>query len=263
MNPEDEFRGRVAVVTGGGRGIGRSTSLLFAERGSRVVVVDRDGNAARQVASEIAGARGEALSIEADIAREADTIAMVSAAVARFGRIDFLFGNAGIHRAGTVLSSSIETWDEVLAIDLRGAFLSSRACIPAMLDAGGGAIVFTSSDSIVQTAAAEASYTTAKHGLVGLARSIAVDFGRAGIRANVVVPGVTDTEGLREVFSSGGRTPDVEIARAASLSPLGRIGKPREVAEVVTFLCSERASFVTGATILVDGGMTIAYASEQ
>jgi 3-oxoacyl-[acyl-carrier protein] reductase len=236
--------------------------LLFAERGARVVVVDRDGNSARRVASEIVEARGEALPIEADISGEADTTAMVADAIARFGRVDYLFANAGIHRAGSVLSTSLETWDEVLGTDLRGAFLSSRACIPSMLEAGGGAIVFTSSDSVVQTAGAEAAYTTAKHALIGLARSIAVDFGGAGIRANVVAPGVTDTMGLREVFSSGGRSPDAEIDHAATLIPLRRIGEPREIAEVVTFLCSDRASFVTGATVLVDGGMTVAYAAD-
>ncbi len=259
MQPEGEFRGRVALVTGGGRGIGRSASLLFAQRGAQVVVVDRDGDAAGRVASEIVEAGGMALPIDADISQEADTERMVSVGAARFGRLDYLFANAAIYRDGSLLSSTVASWDEVLGVNLRGAFLSCRACIPHMLNVGRGAIVITSSDSVFQTAAREASYTTSKYALIGLARSIAVDFGRDGIRANVVVPGVTNTPGLREIFSSGGLSLEAEMSRAAAMSPLGRIGEPGEVAEVVTFLCSERASLVNGATILVDGGMTIAY----
>jgi NAD(P)-dependent dehydrogenase (short-subunit alcohol dehydrogenase family) len=250
------------LVTGGGSGIGRAASLLFAERGAQVAVVDRDGDAADRVVSEIVEAGGEAVSIPADISREADTKRMVSDAVDRFSRLDYLFANAGIHRTGSVVSTTIDSWDEVLGVNLRGSFLSSRACIPHLLEAGGGAIVITSSDSAVQTAADEAAYTTAKHALIGLARSIAVDFGPEGIRANVLIPGVTNTPGLHEIFSSGGRSPDSEIRHAAALSPLRRVGEPREVAEVAAFLCSDRASFITGAAILVDGGMTIAYPAD-
>ncbi len=259
MHPEPEFRARVALATGGGSGIGRSASLLFAERGAQVVVVDRDGDAAARVVAEIVGAGGEALSIQADISVEADTMRMVSDAVERFDRLDYLFANAGIHGTGSVLSTTIDSWDEVLGINLRGSFLSCRACLPHMLEAGGGVIVITSSDSAVQTATEEASYATSKHALIGLTRSIAVDFGPRGIRANVLVPGVTNTPGLEEIFSSASQSSDSAVRHAAALTPLRRIGEPREVAEVVTFLCSDRASFINGATILVDGGLTIAY----
>lgn len=259
MDVGPEFRDRVVLVTGGGRGIGRSAALLFAERGARVVVVDRDGESARQAASEITSTGAEALALEVDISDEAGTIRMVSDAIDRFGHLDVLFANAGIHAMGSVVSTSIEAWNDVLGVNLLGTFLSTRACIPPMLRAGGGAIVITASDSVVQTAEAEAAYTTAKHALVGLTRSIAVDFGMAGIRANVVVPGVTDTPGLRTIFSSEDRSLEGEIEHAATLSPLGRIGAPREIAEVAVFLCSDRASFMTGAMVVVDGGMTITY----
>lgn len=254
-----EFAARVALVTGGGSGIGRAASLLFAERGARVAVVDRDGEAATRVVAEIVLAGGEAVSIQADISVEADATRMASVAVDRFERIDYLLANAAIHGVGSVLTTTIDSWDEVLGVNLRGSFLSCRACLPHMLAAGGGAIVIVSSDSAVQTATDEASYATSKYGLIGLTRSIAVDFGSRGIRANVLVPGVTDTPGLHQVFASASQSSDAAVGRAAAMTPLRRIGEPREVAEAATFLCSERASFINGAMLLVDGGMTIAY----
>lgn len=226
------------------------------------MVVDRDFEAADVVARSIADKGGSAFPVVADVSNEADSERMASTAVERLGRIDFLFANAAVHGVGTVSSTTVEDWDEVIAVNLRGPFLSSRFCLPHMIDSGGGVIVITSSDSTVTTGRSEPAYASSKFGVIGLVRSIAIDFGADGIRANAIVPGVTDTPGLRQVFSAVGESAEEAIKRAASLSPLGRIGAADEVAEAVVFLCSNRASLFTGATIVVDGGMTITYGGD-
>lgn len=258
---DDGHRDRVVVVTGAGSGIGRAACLLFAKRGARTVVVDRDAHAAARVSEEITIAGGASFDVAADVADPRDVDRMASQVFVRFGRIDYLFANAAIHGSGSVLSTSIESWDEVVGVNLRGAFLSTRACLPYMLESGGGSIVITSSDSAIRTAADEAAYATSKYAVIGLARSIAVDFGWRGIRANVLLPGVTDTPGLRRILSTDGGSTEAGVAHAAGLTPMRRIATPQEPAEVVAFLCSDQASFINGAMIVVDGGMTIAYPS--
>ena len=257
-----ELSGGVALVTGGGSGIGRATAHAFAEQGAIVVVVDRNGDSAKTVAKEVRESGTQALAVTADVSVEDDCNRMATETAAAFGRIDYLFANAGIHEFGTVLSTPIEVWDKIVAVNLRGPYLSARACLPHMQIAGGGVVVITSSDCAIRTSPEAAAYTVAKHGVIGLARSIAVDFGNLGIRANVVVPGVTDTPGLTSWYSVGDRNPASSMAQAAMLSPLQRVGQPEEVAQVVTFLCSQRASFITGATILVEGGMTVTYGAD-
>jgi NAD(P)-dependent dehydrogenase (short-subunit alcohol dehydrogenase family) len=255
-----EFVDKVAVVTGGGRGIGRAAALTFAREGAAVAVVDRNGQLADEVAAEISGiSRG--LAIMADVSKAGDIDAFASVITESLGGIDFLFANAGAPQpAGALLDVSPETWDQQIAVNLSSVYLSARSCLPSMISRGGGSIIATSSDCAVRTCAEAASYVAAKHGVIGLVRSIAVDYGPVGVRANVVVPGVTETPGYYEWNSAGEKTPDSQARRAIAISPLGRLGQPKDLAEVVVFLCSTKASFITGATVMVDGGMTLTYA---
>jgi NAD(P)-dependent dehydrogenase (short-subunit alcohol dehydrogenase family) len=258
-----EFGGKVAIVTGGGGGIGLATAEAFAEQGASVLLVGRDPAKTAAAAERIRSRGLSASSYAGDVSREADCVAFAAQAEHEFGRIDFLFANAALMWPwGDLLSTTPDEWNRMIGTNLTGAFLSARVCVPVMIRGGGGVVLVTSSDCAIRTCGHNVAYNASKHGMIGLAKSIAVDFGQHGIRANVIVPGVIETPGLHTAYSVPGHTPESDMAKAAALSPLNRVGQPREVAEVATFLCSSRASFVTGATILVDGGMTVTYGAE-
>jgi NAD(P)-dependent dehydrogenase (short-subunit alcohol dehydrogenase family) len=257
-----ELEGRVAIVTGGGNGIGRASAELLAARGAAVTVLDWKAGAAEAVAQGIAAAGGRALGLAADAGSEADLDRAIGRTLEAFGRLDIVFANAAVHRFGTVLTTSPEDWDRMIGVNLRGPFLLARAALPHLIAAGRGAFLATSSDCAVRTCAQSVGYVASKHALIGLVRSIAVDFGPQGVRANVVVPGVTDTPGLHGWYSTEGHDPTAGMAKAAALSPLGRVGVPDDLAETVAFLASDRAAFITGATIVVDGGMTVTYGAD-
>lgn len=251
-----DFSGKVVVVTGGGSGIGRACAREFATRHAAVAVVDRDVEHGKEIVAEIRSADVSAEYFNCDVTHAAQVERLTSDIVSRFGGIDVLVNNAGIQRYGTVVTLSEQKWDEVLNTNLKSAFLVAKYAIPAMLARGGGSIVITGS---VQSAAAQrnsAHYVVSKHGLLGLARSIALDFGRQNIRANCVLPGAIDTPMLRWAANLDSN-PDRVLEACDSLHIRGRMGTAEEVARVIVFLASDLASFVTGAAINVDGGLLV------
>ena len=258
-----DFSERVVLITGS-RGMGRRIAATMGGLGADVAIVDIHEGFAAKAAEDARGEGARAIAIAADVALPDQVDAAVDRTVSEFGRLDYLVATAAIQYfdVGTILDTTPDQWDKTLAVNLTGVYNCARACIPHMEAVGGGAIVATSSDCAVRTCIHSAAYIASKLGLIGLIRAIAVDHGKQHIRANVIVPGVTDTPGLREVYGSGGRSLEDQLKGTAALSPLGRIGTPQDIAGAVAFLCSDEASFITGVELPVDGGMTVTYGAE-
>lgn len=252
------FEGKVALITGGGNGIGRATALAFATRGARVVVVDQDGASAERVAATIKQQGGDALSITADVTKSADVAAYVKETLDAHGRIDIFFNNAGIEgKIAKTAEYDEEVFDKVIAVNLKGVFLGLRHVLPAMLEQGTGAIVNTASVAGVVGTPGMPAYCASKHAVIGMTKVAAGEVARNGIRVNAVCPGPIDT---RMIHSIEGQIdpddPEAVNARYQASLPTGRYGTVEEIANTVLFLSSDLASNITGAQYVVDGGRT-------
>ena len=240
--------GKVALVTGGGSGIGRQACLVFAREGAQVVVCDVAVEGGQETVGQIEQAGGQAMFIRADVAQAAEVEALVAKTVETYGRLDCAYNNAGIAgRTARVADDSEQNWERILAINLKGVWLCLKYEIAHMLTQGGGAIVNTASDAGLIGLRRAGAYVASKHGVVGLTKTAALEYAKANIRVNAVCPGPIDTPMLREASER-------VIDAMATAQPNGRLGQPREIAEAAVWLCSDAASFVTGHPMPVDGG---------
>ena len=248
---------RVAIVTGGGRGIGRATAECLAEAGAKVVVGDVNAANADAVADAIAAAGGRAFGAHLDVASETSAESLASEAVKRFGRIDVLVNNAGIGLYTSLVETTLEQWNRVLAVNLTGIFLCSKYCVPVMQENGGGSIVNIASVRALATTARTTAYTATKGAVIALTKAMATEFGDDGIRVNCVLPGAIDTDMMRENLAEDGLTLEEGAAASVQKTPMRRLGAGRDIANAVAFLASDDASYATGAAFVIDGGRSV------
>jgi NAD(P)-dependent dehydrogenase (short-subunit alcohol dehydrogenase family) len=253
--------GKVALITGSGSGMGRSAAELFAREGAKVVVTDVADAAGNATVDAVRAAGGEATYVRADVSRWADCEAMVHCATETYGGLHVLYNNAGVFPGddGGVLDTPESTWETVMQINLKGVWLGCRAGIPAMIASGGGSVVNVASFvALMGAATAQIAYTASKGGVLSMTREIAVEYARQGIRANALCPGPIETPLLAELLSDPARR-----ARRMVHIPMGRLGRAEELAKAALFLASDDASFMTGASLVVDGGITAAYVTPE
>jgi NAD(P)-dependent dehydrogenase (short-subunit alcohol dehydrogenase family) len=246
--------GKSAIITGGGSGIGRAAAVVFAREGARLIIADVAEQGGRETVDMVHGKGGEAQFIRCDVAKAADVEALIASAVKAYGRLDCAFNNAGIGgKQRKTADYDEEEWDRIMAVNLKGVWLCMRAEIKQFLaQASPGAIVNTASAAGLIASHSMPAYTAAKHGVVGLTKCAAIEYARTGIRINDVCPGIIDTPLVADMIA---QIPKL-AGRLDGLEPVGRKGRPEEIAEAVAWLCSDRASFVTAASISVDGGIT-------
>jgi NAD(P)-dependent dehydrogenase (short-subunit alcohol dehydrogenase family) len=246
-----ELEGKVALVTGGTSGIGRETAVLFAKAGAKVVVAGRRELEGEQTIELIRAAGGEGLFVKTDVSRASDVEGLIQKAVETFGRLDIAFNNAGVEGVlSPIVRQSEEDWDRTIAINLKGVWLCLKYETKQMLhQGGGGAIVNMSSVTGLVGSAGASAYSASKHGVIGLTQTAALENAKSGIRINAVCPGFTESPMADRLF----RVPGVQ-KYIVSCHPIGRLGRPAEVAEAVVWMCSDRASFMTGQSLVLDGG---------
>lgn len=252
---------KVALITGGGSGIGKASCLLFAREGAKLVVVDLKKESADATAEEIKKAGGQAASFAANVSMEKEAAAMIDFAEKTYGRLNIAFNNAGVFhpKDESVTTTTEEIWDFVIDVNLKGVFFGCKYAVPAMLRAGGGSIINTASFVAVMGAAVpQIAYTASKGGVLAMTREIAVEFARQNIRANSLCPGPVETPLLAELLADPARR-----NRRLVHIPAGRFARAEEMASAALFLASDEASYVTGSTFLVDGGISAAYITPE
>jgi NAD(P)-dependent dehydrogenase (short-subunit alcohol dehydrogenase family) len=250
---EGRLNGKVALITGGASGIGRATALLFAQEGASVAIADFNRQSAQAVVQEIAGYGGRSIFEPADVARTNDCQRAVERTLRELGGIHVLFNNAGIIRRASVVELSEADWDRVMAVNVKSIFLMSRQVIPIMEKTGGGSIINMASGWGLGGGPKAAVYCASKGAVVLLTKAMAIDHGPQGIRVNCICPGDTDTTMLRDEAQQLGE-PTERFLTESARRPLGRVGKPNEIAQAALYLASDAASFVTGTALVVDGG---------
>lgn len=259
------LEGKVAIVTGAGSGLGRAIALRFAREGATVLCTDVDAAAAQNVAAAIAADGGAAAGLAVDVTRAEDTERMAAETLHRFGRIDVLMANAGIAGVGSITSTTRETWDRVLAVNLTGVWLSNKAVVPAMQSQGSGCVINQASIGGLVGFSGIMPYAAAKAGVIGMTRQAAVEYASANIRFNAICPGtvvtplVTRTYEERGGIAIGSNQTLAEALKAnAARYPLGKLGEPEDIAGMAVYLASDEARWITGAVFAVDGGYTAA-----
>jgi NAD(P)-dependent dehydrogenase (short-subunit alcohol dehydrogenase family) len=251
----------VAIITGAGSGMGRVAAHMFAAEGATVVLADVTHGTAQAAADEVRAAGAEAIGVAADVSKEADASNLVAEAVARFGRLDVLYNNAGIMPSEdhSVVDTDVETWDRVMAVNLRGVFLGCKYAIPQMArnvePTGGSIINIASFVALVGCSVPQDAYTASKGAVLSLTRSLAVQFGPMGIRTNAICPGPVETPMLMDWLVKDEEAKRIRLAR----NPTGRFGRPEEIVQMAIYLASDESRWTNGASLVVDGGITVNY----
>ena len=251
MSNPHRFSDKVAFVTGAASGIGRATAVAFATEGARVAILDLTENALSETADAVRNAGAQVLTIACDVSKPKQVEAAIRQVIETFGRLDIAFNNAGVeNKAAPVAEIELDEWDRILDINLRGTFVCMKHELAQMVRQGSGVIVNTSSGAGVRGVAGGASYAASKHAIIGLTKSAALDYAKQNIRVNAILPGNIETP-MMDRFTNG------DIQKAIDLEPVGRLGKPEEIADAVLWMSADLGGFVTGAAISVDGGWSL------
>jgi len=249
---------KVCVITGGGSGMGRVAASMFAAQGAKVVVAEFDPGAGEETVRQVTAAGGEATFVKADVSQEADAKAMIFAALSAYGRVDVLYNNAGIMPAAdhSVIDTDVDTWDQVMAVNVRGVFLGCKYAIPQMVAQGSGSIInIASFVALLGCSVPQDAYTASKGALLALTRSLAVQFGPKGVRTNAICPGPVETPMLMDWLVKDEEAKRIRLAR----NPSGRFGKPEEIVHMAIYLASDESRWTNGASLVIDGGISVNY----